>query len=125
MKLNITLILQKSRVFILILPVFFGALLVNTAEAGRMKEIQYLHLEAIATHLFGHPDTDGLVTRKTEFISPDSGYSLAVMSEVLVYSSVVQDFEWVECKTMINRNESRTIAGVPQFDYRVAKTVCN
>jgi hypothetical protein len=125
MKLNSTLSLKCARVLFMILAVFLNLVICKTAEAGRMKEIQYLHLEAIATHLFGQPDTEGLVTRKTEFISPDSGYFKGVMSEVLVYSSVVQDFEWVECKTMINRTESGTIAGVPQIDYRVAKTVCN
>jgi hypothetical protein len=99
--------------------------LVNSANAGRMKDIHFMHLEALAIHLFGHPDTDGLETRKTAFAKPEPGYFTAVESEVLVYSQVRNDFEWVKCTTMISRTESGTVEGTPSYDYSVAKTVCN
>jgi hypothetical protein len=115
--------------FRLAVPVALVVLIVmgffNSAKAGRMKDIHFLHLEAIAVHLFGHPDTDGLETRKTAFATPEPGYFTAVESEVLVYSQVLSDFEWVKCTTMIVRTETGTIAGAPSYDYSVAKTVCN
>ncbi len=107
------------------LALFLSMGFVNSAKAGRMKDIHFLHLEAIAVHLFGHPDTDGLETRKTAFATPEPGYFTAVESEVLVYSQVLSDFEWVKCTTMIVRTETGTIAGAPSYDYSVAKTVCN
>lgn len=114
--------------FRLVVPVAIAVVLglgfVNSAKAGRMKDIHFMHLEAIAVHLFGHPDTDGLETRKTSFATPEPGYFTAVESEVLVYSQVHSDFEWVKCTTMILRSETGTIAGAPSYDYSVAKTVC-
>lgn len=122
----INLVTGQFRVSILaILLVLLSSSLASKAEAGRMKDIQLLHLEAIATHLYGQPEIDGLETRNTAFEKPEPGFFTAVSSEVLVYSAVRQDFEWVKCTTMIDRTEVPTAAGAPKYDYSVAKTVCN
>lgn len=122
----INFVTGQFRVSILaILLMLLSSGLTIEAQAGRMKDIQLLHIEAIATHLYGHPDIDGLETRKTAFEKPEPGFFTAVSSEVLVYSAVRQDFEWVKCTTMIDRMEVPTAAGAPKYDYSVAKTVCN
>lgn len=119
-----------------VLFVLLNLSVASEAEAGRMKDIQLLHLEAIATHLFGQPDIDGLNTRNTAFEKAEPGYFTAISSEVLVYSAIRKDFEWVKCTTMIDRTEvspsssvalsvaSSVPAGTPKYDYSVAKTDC-
>lgn len=122
----INLVVGQFRVSILaIFLVLLSSGLTTEAEAGRMKDIQLIHLEAIATHLYGQPEIDGLETRNTAFEKPAPGFFTAVSSEVLVYSAVRQDFEWVKCTTMIDRTEIPTAAGTPRYDYSVTKTVCN
>lgn len=122
----INLVTGQFRVSILaILMMLLSSGITTEAQAGRMKDIQLLHLEAIATHLYGQPDIDGLETRNTAFEKPEPGFFTAVSSEVLVYSAVRQDFEWVKCTTMMSRTEISSASGAPKFDYSVAKTVCN
>lgn len=122
----INLVTRQFRVSILAILLFLlSSGLTTEAEAGRMKDIQLLHLEAIATYLYGQPEIDGLETRNTAFEKPEPGFFTAVSSDVLVYSAVRQDFEWVKCTTMIDRTEFSTASGVPKYDYSVKKTVCN
>jgi hypothetical protein len=88
----------------------------SDAQAGRMKDVHLMHLEAIAEYLYGNADTDGLETRNSSFVPAEAGYQFAVRSEVLVYSPVTDGFDWVPCVTQLVQTGPRS--------FRVAKTVC-
>jgi hypothetical protein len=88
----------------------------NFAHAGRMKDLHFLHLEAIAEYLYGNADTDGLQYRNSGFVAAENGYQFAVRSEILVFSSAIDDFEWVTCTTQIVETGTKSL--------RVAKTTC-
>lgn len=85
---------------VLMLPVLFLAVV---AEAGRMKDVQMEHLESVAYELFGHYDTDSLETRGTKFVPAETGYFVAVSTEVQVYDSATDAFEWVWCTSQFRQ----------------------
>lgn len=91
-------------------------LFTNVAQAGRMKDIHFLHLEAIAEYLYGNADIDGLQYRNSGFVAAETGYQFAVRSEILVYSPAIDNFEWVACTTQIIEVGTKS--------FRVAKTSC-
>ncbi len=107
-----------ARVTALAAILTFGAIgLVSTdAHAGRMKDVHFLHLEAIAEYLYGNSDTDGLQYRNSNFVPAEAGYQFAVRSEILVYSPVTDGFDWIPCTTQLVEAGPRS--------FRVAKTVC-
>ncbi len=107
-----------------VLAAMVASLIAPTAEAGRMKELHLLHLEAIAIHLYGNPDTDGLETRNTTFVKPEPGYFTGISSEVQVYSAVRNNVEWVKCTTMIEKTSYVGPSGAVSEDFVVTKTDC-
>lgn len=81
-----------------------------------MKDLHFVHLEAIAEYLYGNADTDGLQYRNSGFVAAETGYQFAVRSEILVYSPAIENFEWVACTTQIVEIGTKS--------FLVAKTSC-
>ncbi len=73
------------------------------ANAGRMKDVHFAHMEALAQHLFGNPNTDVLETRNTKFVPAEAGFFVAVSSEVSLYSWRHDTFKWVPCTTQFEK----------------------
>ena len=76
------------------------------AEAGRMKDVHFAHMEALAQHLFGNTNTDVLETRNTKFVTAEAGYFVAVSSEVSLYSWRHDTFKWFHAQ--LNSRNSPT-----------------
>lgn len=99
---------------VLVLPFFFFPV---PAVAGRVKDVQIEHLESIAHHLYGHYDSDQLKTRGSKFVPAESGYYIAVSTEVEVYDAAANAFGWVWCTSQFRQ------VGADRVE--VAVTRCN
>jgi hypothetical protein len=98
--------LRRATVVTCVLALF--TLISPPAQAGRMKDVQFSHLEALAEYLFGNTDTDSLVIRKTGFVPAPQGFFIAISSEVQVYSAAQSSFQWETCTTFFVKEPATT-----------------
>jgi len=87
------------------------------AFAGKMKDLQLQHMEAVSQHLWGEPDSELAQTRNTRFVKALPGYFLAIATEVYIFSPKVDDYRWITCTTQFNK--------VSADDYKVTLVTCD
>ena len=78
------------------------------AQAGRVKEVYYDHERAIAIHLWGVEENFDEI-KNTRFVKADSGFYMAVASDIQIYDSKSKQWQWITCTSQFLKAEGQNV----------------